>query len=1240
TLQFAADLRLPRSMPTSEKYNMVESLIMELGLKECADVLVGDAHGGEADQGGRHGISGGERRRVSAALQLLTNPSALLCDEPRAEMFKFLSESNGQIVLLSRGDVVYSGPVRQILPWFESAGVDPCPVDMNPFDYILDRCMVDFTSASTEETSKAQRDQLTKAWRERMRGTMEREGQPGTPISQVYALLGHSSTNNSFGSRQEKKLQESEIYVDDVVKESGAQDNSLTLDDIDPLESSPAHEDDKNRLAVWRQTVILTRRGWINQRRDSVFFWGMLALNILMGVLIGSIFWKLGGSLNDIRARSSVCYVLVAFQPFLSMIIAIYRGATDMKIYERERGYRWYGPLPFLISNSVCNVPANVINSAIYSLIVYLMAGFRSDSLSYMGWYTLINILVQLTIGVFALFCTSVDPDFNMANVVGSLIYLPYTMTAGYIVATSQIPPALRWIRYFSFVRLGYQTLVSVEFTNNRFDCNHAVLTSPPPEHLTPFNKYSVWDPVRCGAWDGNRILEDRLEVPVYFFPGHIALFLAHIFAYLLLSWLLLRSKPMNRTKAVADQSPFDFLTGGIASLFFSKKAVKKEAGGEGGGEGEDEHGEQEDDHDLGQTVTMQEPEFGLARESIRVEIFGQGFSPRDPVAIRIENLSLRATSTRWKLDTHRRIPILKREKVTKELLKDIDFEIPAGQLTAIMGGSGAGKTTLLNTLARRTPKNLKASGDIYFNSTRNPTLHQINTVCSYVRQGDSFLMPHLTVRETLCYAAELGMGTTLSKHEQHAKVEEILDLIGLRECSDVTIGSAENSGISGGQRRRVSIGTQLVIEPACLFLDEPTTGLDAVTAMSVIQTLEKVAACGRTVVCTIHQPRYDIWKKFDNMVLLLTGGRLAYAGKTEEIIGHFARAGHIVPELVNPPDFIIDTASINFRSPELERSSRVIVDALAEGYQLAKAAQGPIPPIADSTHIGDQSHHYAGLIRATSILIRRSFTNTFRQKGRYFNRVVQPLTAVVMALIFVGRLSYSRNEVLDRLGLFQQLMYVTLASMMVSIDLFPRERDVAFREISNGGYSATAFMLSYTANELPLSILTAAIGTALIMLITGLQATAVTVSCLWLVMLAYVTTGESLGIVYLSCISHGGLSVAFMNSTVMWLAFMAGFMINNLPSVLFYVNHLSVFKYTSVVLALNEFTGLTFHCDEDMRLEGTCALKEGRQVLRFLHFQDKSLGLHIGLVVAMMVLYRLLAWVVLIARMQAHYKR
>ncbi|KAG0356665.1 ATP-binding cassette sub- G member 5 [Podila minutissima] len=310
--------------------------------------------------------------------------------------------------------------------------------------------------------------------------------------------------------------------------------------------------------------------------------------------------------------------------------------------------------------------------------------------------------------------------------------------------------------------------------------------------------------------------------------------------------------------------------------------------------------------------------------------------------------------------------------------------------------------------------------------------------------------------------------------------------------------------------------------------------------------------------------------------------------------------------ELVNPPDFIIDTASINFRSPELERSSRATVEVLATGYQLAKAAQGPMPPTADSTPIGGQVPHYAGLARATPILIRRSFTNTFRQKRRYFNRVGQPFLIAVMALIFFGRLNHSHNEVLGRLELFQQLMNITLASLMANIDIFPRERGVAFREISNGGYSATAFLLSYTANEFPLVVLAAAVCAAFVVLMAGLQATVVIVSCLWLVMLAYITTGESLGIVYSSCIH-----------TVL-----------KLPPVLLYLNHLSVFKYTSVVLALNEFTDLTFHCTEDM-LEGTCAWKDGSQVLRFLCFRNKSLGLNIGLV-----------WVVLVARMRAHYRR
>ncbi|KAG0282768.1 hypothetical protein BGZ98_006609, partial [Dissophora globulifera] len=151
-------------------------------------------------------------------------------------------------------------------------------------------------------------------------------------------------------------------------------------------------------------------------------------------------------------------------------------------------------------------------------------------------------------------------------------------------------------------------------------------------------------------------------------------------------------------------------------------------------------------------------------------------------------------------------------------------------ELTAILGGSGAGKTSLLNALLHRHPTEVKATGSIYFNDTRNPSLQTINGVSSYVRQDDKVLLSHLTVRETLRYAADLQMSCSISEMDRYAKVEDIIDLLGLRECADVIIGNDAIKGCSGGQRRRVSIGMQLFTEPACLFLDEPTTGLDALT--------------------------------------------------------------------------------------------------------------------------------------------------------------------------------------------------------------------------------------------------------------------------------------------------------------------------------------------------------------------------------------------------------------------------
>lgn len=211
-------------------------------------------------------------------------------------------------------------------------------------------------------------------------------------------------------------------------------------------------------------------------------------------------------------------------------------------------------------------------------------------------------------------------------------------------------------------------------------------------------------------------------------------------------------------------------------------------------------------------------------------------------------------------------------------------------------------QTSLLNVLLHRASSNHKIKGAIYFNDSKNPSLQMINCVSAYVRQDDNFLLSHLTVRETLQYAAELKMDHNLNKQQKHSKVDDIIDLLGLRECADVIIGNDAVKGCSGGQRRRVSIGMQLVTEPACLFLDEPTTGLDALTAKAVVLTLKQIADSGRTVVCTIHQPRADIWSVFDNMVLLVTGGRAAYSGRADSVVDYFKDAGHVAPSFTNVP--------------------------------------------------------------------------------------------------------------------------------------------------------------------------------------------------------------------------------------------------------------------------------------------------------------------------------------------------
>ena len=185
-----------------------------------------------------------------------------------------------------------------------------------------------------------------------------------------------------------------------------------------------------------------------------------------------------------------------------------------------------------------------------------------------------------------------------------------------------------------------------------------------------------------------------------------------------------------------------------------------------------------------------------------------------------------------------------------------------------------------------------------------------IEPSCAYVPQHEQGLMPSLTVRETLQFAAQLRLPAAMTMEEKQRRADKVMAELGLSDCADVRVGDASNKGISGGERRRVSIAIQLLNNPNVLILDEPTSGLDVFTASAILAVLRGRAERGQTVITTVHQASRHDFDRFDNVVLMARGGRLCYTGPRQSMLTHLARLGLSCPLKTNPADFALDLLS------------------------------------------------------------------------------------------------------------------------------------------------------------------------------------------------------------------------------------------------------------------------------------------------------------------------------------------
>jgi ABC-type multidrug transport system ATPase subunit len=302
------------------------------------------------------------------------------------------------------------------------------------------------------------------------------------------------------------------------------------------------------------------------------------------------------------------------------------------------------------------------------------------------------------------------------------------------------------------------------------------------------------------------------------------------------------------------------------------------------------------------------------------------------------------------------------------------------------------------------------------------PSESVIRSVTSFVTQDDDALMPSLTVRESLKFAAGLRLPTWMTREEKNRRAEEILHRMGLKECADNLIGSDLIKGISGGEKRRVSIAIQILTDPKVLLLDEPTSGLDAFTAMSIIELLRSLAAEGRTLILTLHQSRSDLFTHFSQVLLLARGGYPVYAGRGETMLAHFAALGHDCPRTTNPADFVLDLITIDLQQADREAVTRERVQGLISSWtkttvELVRTAS----QIATPAELGSLKRQMLSFRVTFPLVLHRSFLNFWRQPPLIMARVMQiPGIAIIMALFFAP-LKNNYEAVQSRMGFIQE---------------------------------------------------------------------------------------------------------------------------------------------------------------------------------------------------------------------------
>ncbi|KAI3673718.1 hypothetical protein L6452_39846 [Arctium lappa] len=557
-----------------------------------------------------------------------------------------------------------------------------------------------------------------------------------------------------------------------------------------------------------------------------------------------------------------------------------------------------------------------------------------------------------------------------------------------------------------------------------------------------------------------------------------------------------------------------------------------------------------------------------------------------------------------------------------KHILKGITGIVFPGEMLAMLGPSGCGKTTLLTALGGRLGGRL--TGTITYNG--KPFSSIMKRYTGFVTQDD-VLYPHLTVTETLIFTALLRLPKTLTTREKIAHAEAVIVQLGLTRCKNIIIGGPGLRGVSGGERKRVSIGQEMLINPSLLFLDEPTSGLDSTTAQRIVSILWELARGGRSVVMTIHQPSSRLFYMF-RKVLLLSEGNSLFFGKGSEVMDYFHSIGFSPSVAMNPSDFLLDLANGISSDDSSHADQNAIKQKLALTYKLnlAENLKAQVAEVDD--HVNDAVDNNnperwsTTWLQQVTILLKRGVKE---RRHDFFSALK---IGQVIAVAFLCSLLWWQSDTThlqDQSGLlFFYSGFWGFFPLFQAIFTFPQERQILCKERSSGMYRLSSYFISRTIGDLPMELVLPTLFCIITYWTAGLKPEFLSFLYALFTLLFSVLVSQGLGLA-LGALVMDQKSATILGSVIMLSFTLAGgYYVQHVPAFILWIKYISISQHTYKLLIGTQYErGQTYQCGD----QRTCLVEDFPAI--------KSVGLD-GQVISvvalamMLVFYRVIAYLAL----------